>query len=239
MFHAILICSDEDCAVEVEAWGELEELDLLVCDGCDCVLQVLSLSEGERAPAQVVQLPRRAGAASAPRGVNAQSQRPMTLQPMDNVLIVVADLEAAVPFAPNSAWSWRPRRRSRGLGGQHRRAATASVATRATIRHPRRPPPCRLSQFHSPPAVRAEPGTRRRTRWACATHARCRGHRRRRARLRSRGAELVGEITPTRTSTGSASTSPCWHHHRTGRAAAARTPQLRRPPPRRETCARP
>ncbi len=67
MFHAILICSDEDCAVEVEAWGELEELDLLLCDGCDCVLQVLSLSEGERAPAQVVQLPRRAGAASRRR----------------------------------------------------------------------------------------------------------------------------------------------------------------------------
>jgi hypothetical protein len=63
MFHAILICSDEECAVEVEAWGELEELDLLLCDGCDCVLQVLSLSEGESAPAPVVELPRRAGLA--------------------------------------------------------------------------------------------------------------------------------------------------------------------------------
>ena len=60
MFHAILICSDEDCAVEVEAWGELEELDLLVCDGCDCVLQVLSVSEAAPAvAAPVAYLPRR------------------------------------------------------------------------------------------------------------------------------------------------------------------------------------
>ncbi len=65
MFHAILICTDEDCAVEVEAWGELEELDLLVCDGCECVLQVLSLSESSPASAPVVQLRRRA--APAPR----------------------------------------------------------------------------------------------------------------------------------------------------------------------------
>jgi hypothetical protein len=67
MFHAILICTDEDCAVEVEAWGELEELDVLVCDGCACVLQVLSLSEAEPMPARVVQLPRRAGVASRRR----------------------------------------------------------------------------------------------------------------------------------------------------------------------------
>jgi len=64
MFHAILICTDEDCAVEVEAWGELEELDLLVCDGCECVLQVLSLSESAPVSAPVVQLRR---AAPAPR----------------------------------------------------------------------------------------------------------------------------------------------------------------------------
>ena len=65
MFHAILICTDEDCAVEVEAWGELEELDLLVCDGCDCVLQILSLSESAPASAPLLQLPRRASLARA------------------------------------------------------------------------------------------------------------------------------------------------------------------------------
>jgi hypothetical protein len=45
VFHAVLICGDEDCALEVEAWGEPAELDLLLCDGCGCVLQVLAISE--------------------------------------------------------------------------------------------------------------------------------------------------------------------------------------------------
>jgi hypothetical protein len=52
-----LICSDEDCAVEVEAWGELDEIEALVCDGCGCVLQVLSVAEA--APMPLVHLPRR------------------------------------------------------------------------------------------------------------------------------------------------------------------------------------
>jgi hypothetical protein len=43
VFAADLICSDEDCAEAVEATGTLEELDLLVCDGCGCTLQVLAL----------------------------------------------------------------------------------------------------------------------------------------------------------------------------------------------------
>ena len=62
MFHVSLICSDEDCAVEVEAWGELAEVELLVCDGCGCTLQVLSVSEAAPATATLVQLPRRAQA---------------------------------------------------------------------------------------------------------------------------------------------------------------------------------
>ena len=57
MFHATLICSDEDCAAEVEAWGEPEELDVLLCSGCDCLLQVIALAEAE--PPTVVHLPRR------------------------------------------------------------------------------------------------------------------------------------------------------------------------------------
>ena len=59
MFHVSLICSDEDCAVEVEAWGELAEVELLVCDGCGCTLQVLSVSEAAPATATLVRLPRR------------------------------------------------------------------------------------------------------------------------------------------------------------------------------------
>jgi hypothetical protein len=48
LLHATLICSDEACAVELEAWGEsMEELDLLVCDGCGCVLEVLALAEAD------------------------------------------------------------------------------------------------------------------------------------------------------------------------------------------------
>ena len=59
MFHVSLICSDADCADEVEAWGELEEVELLVCDGCGCLLQVLAVSEASM-PASVTRLPRRA-----------------------------------------------------------------------------------------------------------------------------------------------------------------------------------
>ena len=58
MFYANLICTDEDCAVEIEAWVQtLEELDVLVCDGCECVLQVLAVAAAEPpSHAPVVQL---------------------------------------------------------------------------------------------------------------------------------------------------------------------------------------
>ena len=62
MFHVSLICSDEDCAVEVEAWGEPAEVELLVCDGCGCTLQVLAVSEPAPAMATLVRLPRQAKA---------------------------------------------------------------------------------------------------------------------------------------------------------------------------------
>ena len=44
MFHALLICSDEDCTDSFEAWGTLEELEALACE-CGCALAVISLSE--------------------------------------------------------------------------------------------------------------------------------------------------------------------------------------------------
>jgi hypothetical protein len=56
MFQATLICSDQDCAAEVEAWAEPEELDLLLCADCGCLLQVIALAEAE--PPAVVHLPR-------------------------------------------------------------------------------------------------------------------------------------------------------------------------------------
>jgi len=51
MLYAILICTDESCAEEFEAWGELAELDLQVCEGCGAVLQAVSFSEARPAPA--------------------------------------------------------------------------------------------------------------------------------------------------------------------------------------------
>jgi hypothetical protein len=41
MLLAILICTDDDCDVTYEAYGTLEELDVLVCDGCGCTMQPL------------------------------------------------------------------------------------------------------------------------------------------------------------------------------------------------------
>jgi hypothetical protein len=48
MHLAALICSDEECASEIEEVGTLEELDALACD-CGCAWVVLSLSEVEEA----------------------------------------------------------------------------------------------------------------------------------------------------------------------------------------------
>jgi hypothetical protein len=46
MFLALLICSDEACAHELEVPCTLDELEALACD-CGCALQVLALSEFE------------------------------------------------------------------------------------------------------------------------------------------------------------------------------------------------
>jgi hypothetical protein len=46
MFHAMLICSDGDCAEAFDAWGSLEELEALACD-CGCTLEILTLDESE------------------------------------------------------------------------------------------------------------------------------------------------------------------------------------------------
>jgi hypothetical protein len=47
VFHALLICSDESCAEEVEAYGtRLGELEALACE-CGCAMQVIAVSELE------------------------------------------------------------------------------------------------------------------------------------------------------------------------------------------------
>ena len=45
MIEATLICSDEACADTVEVVTTLEELDYLVCYGCECTLTVLAVWE--------------------------------------------------------------------------------------------------------------------------------------------------------------------------------------------------
>ena len=52
MFLAELICSDEDCGAAIEAVGSLVDLELCVCAGCGCCMDVLTLSEWE--PAAIV-----------------------------------------------------------------------------------------------------------------------------------------------------------------------------------------
>ena len=56
VLHVTLICSDEACAVVVEAWAEDHELDRMGCD-CGCALVVIAISEP--APAALAHLPAR------------------------------------------------------------------------------------------------------------------------------------------------------------------------------------
>lgn len=44
MFRARLICSDDDCTEEFEAYGSLEELQALACD-CGCSLELIAVDE--------------------------------------------------------------------------------------------------------------------------------------------------------------------------------------------------
>ena len=56
MLYAVLICTDEACAEEFEAWGELEDFDEMVCEGCGSTLQPLAFSDVSMAT--VVAFPR-------------------------------------------------------------------------------------------------------------------------------------------------------------------------------------
>ena len=55
VFHALIICSDGDCAELFEAYDTLEELEALACD-CGCALQIVSLSEADGEPSGTVEL---------------------------------------------------------------------------------------------------------------------------------------------------------------------------------------
>ena len=57
MLYASLICTDESCAEEHEAWGEAADFDILLCETCGATLQALAFSEVRSQT--VAHLPRR------------------------------------------------------------------------------------------------------------------------------------------------------------------------------------
>jgi catechol 2,3-dioxygenase-like lactoylglutathione lyase family enzyme len=128
----------------------------------------------------------------------------MTIQRMDNVLIVVDDLEAAKAFFAELGMELEG---EATVEGRWVDCVVGLDDVRADIAMMRTPDGHgRVAKFHTPPAVRAEPED---------APANTLGIRRIMfavddiddvvARLRSHGAELVGEVRSTRTSTGSAS----------------------------------
>jgi hypothetical protein len=44
MLYITLICSDPECAEELEGWGDLDELETMVCE-CGCTVQAIAFSE--------------------------------------------------------------------------------------------------------------------------------------------------------------------------------------------------
>jgi hypothetical protein len=61
MLYATLICTNEECAREFEAWGDLADFEALACE-CGCTLQAIAFCEAQpatiRPPAPVVELRR-------------------------------------------------------------------------------------------------------------------------------------------------------------------------------------
>src|SRR3954449_886112 len=119
----------------------------------------------------------------------------MTLQRMDNVLIVVEDLEAAKAFFAELGMELEGETTVEGPWVDRTIGLTGVRADIAMMRTPDGHNRVELSRFHSPPAVRAEPES---------APSNALGIRRIMftvdgiddlvARLRGHGAELVGEI---------------------------------------------
>src|SRR5687768_12394270 len=119
----------------------------------------------------------------------------MTLQRMDNVLIVVDDLEAATAFFAELGMELEGEATNEGPWVDRVVGLSDVRADIAMMRTPDGNGGVELSKFHTPPAVRAEPET---------APANALGIRRIMfavddiddvvARLRSHGAELLGEI---------------------------------------------
>ena len=119
----------------------------------------------------------------------------MTLQRMDNVLIVVDDLEAAKAFFAELGMELEGEATNEGPWVDSTVGLTGVRADIAMMRTPDGHGAIELAKFHTPPAVRAEPesapvntlGIRRIMFTVDDVDDAV-------ARLRSHGAELVGEI---------------------------------------------
>jgi catechol 2,3-dioxygenase-like lactoylglutathione lyase family enzyme len=121
--------------------------------------------------------------------------RAMTIQRMDNVLIVVDDLEAAKAFFTELGMELEGETTVEGAWAGRVVGLDDVRADIAMMRTPDRHGRVELSKFHTPPAIRAEPES---------APSNTLGMRRIMftvddiddvvARLRSHGAELVGEI---------------------------------------------
>ena len=92
----------------------------------------------------------------------------MTIQRMDNVLIVVDDLEAAKAFFAELGMELEGETTVEGRWVDRVVGLNDVRADIAMMRTPDGHSRLELTKFHTPPAVRAEPETRRRTRWAYA-----------------------------------------------------------------------
>jgi catechol 2,3-dioxygenase-like lactoylglutathione lyase family enzyme len=119
----------------------------------------------------------------------------MTLQRMDNVLIVVDDLEAAKAFFAELGMELEGEARNEGPWVDSTIGLDGVSTDIAMMRTPDGHGGIELAKFHTPPAVRAEPETApvntlglRRIMFAVEDIDDVV------ARLRSHGAELVGEI---------------------------------------------
>ena len=73
MLYAVLICTDESCAEEFEAWGELEDFDDMLCEGCGCTLQRAGVLRGEPVDDRRLPAPH-APRAAAKRGLTQRRQ---------------------------------------------------------------------------------------------------------------------------------------------------------------------
>jgi catechol 2,3-dioxygenase-like lactoylglutathione lyase family enzyme len=119
----------------------------------------------------------------------------MTLQRMDNVLIVVDDLEAAKAFFAELGMELEGEATNEGPWVDRVVGLDGVRCDLAMMRTPDGPGRLELAKFHTPPAVRAEPETApanalgiRRIMFAVEGIDDVVG------RLRGHGAELVGEI---------------------------------------------